>query len=394
MEGFWSYARHDADGDQGNLDELRKYLERRIGQRLGLGANLKLWRDRSQLAAGQLWSDEIEAQIAKSNAFIAVVTPNWLASPHCRKELLQFVQQPGAMNSPRIIFPLYLHSSSLLDTDDPAPCAETRRTAEILKARQWSDWRQISGELEDTGLQSREVMNKAREFAENIAVGLVPRPHIQQSPPLPQLNSGTRRRVPVPPQTVERPRGPARIDIDRSPNIAAPDELFVRPDVFFNKTEVMTPKYIFNVEVARARLRLDAVGGVVKRDTIAGRGGEAGTGAVLTYLGAQEWRIDPATATTLTDCELSESGLCTLAATSDDLGAVVSLVAAPGDFYVDEGSVRTGREASLGWLAGAAGRNASKLVKIWLSERASKRLERDYEDVILGQAMIMTRLEA
>jgi hypothetical protein len=89
FQGFFSYARHDADTDEKLVEALTKRLEKRVSGKL-TNARFSIWRDTNNLRTGDRWDDRIGDAVRTSHVFIILVTPKWSESPYCRKEYQLF----------------------------------------------------------------------------------------------------------------------------------------------------------------------------------------------------------------------------------------------------------------------------------------------------------------
>ena len=88
---FISYAHFDNETlteiEKGWVSAFDRALQKRLGQILGREANI--WRDR-KLQGCDIFGDEIVSQFPKLKVFVSIVTPRYLKSKSCRKELLEF----------------------------------------------------------------------------------------------------------------------------------------------------------------------------------------------------------------------------------------------------------------------------------------------------------------
>ncbi|MGO9132811.1 MAG: toll/interleukin-1 receptor domain-containing protein, partial [Methylovirgula sp.] len=91
LVGFFSYSRQDDEDSGGALSKLRDKIARELGMRLGRDRrDFRLWQDKTAIAYGTLWKDEITRAIAESAFFIPIVTPRTVRSPHCKFEFESF----------------------------------------------------------------------------------------------------------------------------------------------------------------------------------------------------------------------------------------------------------------------------------------------------------------
>ena len=88
---FVSYAHLDNETltreEQGWVSAFDSALQKRVAQLLGRKA--EVWRDR-KLQGNDIFGDEIIDQFPKLKIFISIISPRYLESEWCRKELQEF----------------------------------------------------------------------------------------------------------------------------------------------------------------------------------------------------------------------------------------------------------------------------------------------------------------
>jgi hypothetical protein len=89
---FLSYAHGD---DATWLRCFEQALLKGLRERLGEPA--EIWRDTKEIRLGELWQDEIKTGISRTAAFLALVSPNYLSSDYCGKELSHFLKDPSVV---------------------------------------------------------------------------------------------------------------------------------------------------------------------------------------------------------------------------------------------------------------------------------------------------------
>lgn len=94
---FISYAHLDDkpldEGARGWISDFHKLLETRLEQTIGYEINI--WRD-EKLTGNEVFGPEIESQLPLLKVMVSIVTPRYLASDWCKKEMGSFYQAAAA----------------------------------------------------------------------------------------------------------------------------------------------------------------------------------------------------------------------------------------------------------------------------------------------------------
>ena len=151
FQAFFSYAHADAELDPGLFDAFSDKLAKRVSARLP-DANLEIWRDSRKLTTGDLWDDQIKAELEKSHLLIVMLSPNWLKSTYCRKEFEVFTEREKAQNWKERVIPLLVHGVA---EDKKSYPLDQRRALDLLLARQFKPT------LADDYLRQREQQTNA-----------------------------------------------------------------------------------------------------------------------------------------------------------------------------------------------------------------------------------------
>ena len=81
--GFLCYAR--ADDVDGHITRLRNLLSEEVSGRRGI--DFPIYQDISDLNWGDVWRDDIDASIARTTFFFAIITSRFFQREQCRREL-------------------------------------------------------------------------------------------------------------------------------------------------------------------------------------------------------------------------------------------------------------------------------------------------------------------
>lgn len=106
FKGFFSYSHSDAEVDPRIVEAFSTELEKRVDAKL-VNARFELWRDNEKLRAGDYWDESIETAITSANIFIILLTPKWISSDYCHKELKIFEKPQAAHKSGGYVIPIY-----------------------------------------------------------------------------------------------------------------------------------------------------------------------------------------------------------------------------------------------------------------------------------------------
>jgi hypothetical protein len=88
---FISYAHRDnlplSEGQKGWIESLHRALEIRLGQTLG--ADPRIWRD-PKLGGNDYFADSLATQLSKAAILVTVLSPSYVNSEWCSRELKEF----------------------------------------------------------------------------------------------------------------------------------------------------------------------------------------------------------------------------------------------------------------------------------------------------------------
>ncbi|WP_322767692.1 TIR domain-containing protein [Frankia sp. Cr1] len=136
---FLSYAHADDEHDGGLITRFRQRLEGELRAQTGL-RELQIFQDRADIGWGQAWKDRIDSSLDAVTFFVPIVTPAFLASAQCRRELAWFVDRERRLGRNDLILPVYWIDVPALDV--PGRAAGDALLA-ALAARQYADWREL-----------------------------------------------------------------------------------------------------------------------------------------------------------------------------------------------------------------------------------------------------------
>jgi len=104
--GFFSYTHRDAEVDPNIVEAFSEELEKRVDANL-VNAKFEIWRDDKKPSVGDYWDQSIETAIKSAHVLIVLLTPKWISSDYCHKEIETFEQIEGTRNSEGYVIPIY-----------------------------------------------------------------------------------------------------------------------------------------------------------------------------------------------------------------------------------------------------------------------------------------------
>lgn len=149
--GFWSYARQDDEASDGRLSRLRAQLSSELQQMYGRD-RVQLWQDVAAIPPGTEWETAIDEAIAQSTFLIPLITPAFVESEYCCKEVAKFLAREAQINAAypelkgqRRIFPIVYIDADQSDPFDPATiaCLSKLQFVDFRKLREDDDPQQI-----------------------------------------------------------------------------------------------------------------------------------------------------------------------------------------------------------------------------------------------------------
>jgi hypothetical protein len=136
---FLSYVHADDEHDDGLITAFRRKLEGELRAQTGY-RELRVFQDRDDIAWGQAWRDRVDNSLDAATFLIPVVTPAFLASEQCRRELDRFLGRERRMGRADLVLPVYWITVPALE---PSGGATGDGLAVALADRQYADWREL-----------------------------------------------------------------------------------------------------------------------------------------------------------------------------------------------------------------------------------------------------------
>ena len=146
--GFWSYARGDDDASRGRLSALRTLLRTELQAQYGRDP-VQIFQDVAAIPPGSEWETEIRRALGQATFFIPIITPQFIQSEWCCKEVTIFLDRERGiwrehpeLAGVRRIYPIHYRDIKEIEPFDPTIVTEMRRL-------QWIDFRDLRRKAED-----------------------------------------------------------------------------------------------------------------------------------------------------------------------------------------------------------------------------------------------------
>jgi hypothetical protein len=167
--GFWSYVHDDNDGEGGRILRLCDLVQKEFASLTA--RSIEMFVDRKDIAWGAKWKITIDDALTETTFFIAIVTPRYLQSEQCRREILLFTQNAQEREVPELLLPiLYFPVDDLVEES-------TDKVRSAIAAAQYERFDQLRLEDEDSK-PYRTAVNKLALRLIDIAKEVANRPEI------------------------------------------------------------------------------------------------------------------------------------------------------------------------------------------------------------------------
>jgi TIR domain len=155
--GFWSYVQADNEAEQGRIKDLADDLGKQFAAITS--EPIQIFFDKSSLGWGDDWEARIEDAVIATSFFVPIVSPRYLASDACRRELQLFVRKAESIGYKDLVLPLVW-----FDVPDLHEANPVDDLAVIIKRYHWADWRDLRFEERDSGVYRRAVADLAQRL--------------------------------------------------------------------------------------------------------------------------------------------------------------------------------------------------------------------------------------
>lgn len=101
---FLSYVRKDDEYEQGRIVQFARDVAETYA--FLFGRDIRLFVDRDNTLWGEAWADRLANEVAQTSFLVSVVTPRYLTSEACAKEVLDFRAAAARSRTPGLLLPL------------------------------------------------------------------------------------------------------------------------------------------------------------------------------------------------------------------------------------------------------------------------------------------------
>ena len=134
--GFLSYVHKGDEADSRRISRLANDI---VAQHeLLTGDTIELFIDRKEIRWGDKWREKIDGNLGSVAFFIPVLTPRYLKSPECRRELQFFIRKAKKLGLNELLLPLYYVNIPSFD-DESVENGLIRAVREF----HYEDWREL-----------------------------------------------------------------------------------------------------------------------------------------------------------------------------------------------------------------------------------------------------------
>ncbi|WP_066362459.1 toll/interleukin-1 receptor domain-containing protein [Herbidospora mongoliensis] len=135
--GFWSYTHRDNQAENGRL--LRLAQEVREEFALLTGNELEIFVDREGIEWGDEWRQRIDDALQATTFFIPIITPRYMQSKECRRELLLFSGKAASLGVNELFLPILYAPIRQLER----PEENDDEIISLIQRTQYMDWRKL-----------------------------------------------------------------------------------------------------------------------------------------------------------------------------------------------------------------------------------------------------------
>lgn len=331
-----------------------------------------IWLDQEDLPPGTDWRARLHKDLWSAKALLPVITPSWLASEHCRAELIHFLKRDDVAGRDSTLFPIYL-----IDADEMNGKARDPVVADVvarLKTPQLCDYRNFFHDLKDhrkdaTQRVPAQLLTEIRKQLVPALTTAMKAATASRSTPV-QFGGGSTRRVCEAVDYKMPAKSPLNVDVLAGNNIISENRIAVAVSPRRRKLKVSTGERIYRLTLTSCEVWVEADGGIVVDP-------REPPGTV--NLGCNKWQVAVGEGVAT-----EHTVLCEVEARRPTVDVEIKTVVEPGNFAleahdsVDETTI-------------------SSVIRLWIARQALECLDPTPDDpdatYKLSRALLRTRQE-
>jgi len=140
--GFWSYTTSDDKNSRGKLSQLRALLAAELQQHIGRLPEVHIFQDVAAIPPGRDWEKQIREALEACSFMIPLITPAFLQSEWCCREVALFRAREAALGRDDLIYPIHWLDTDHTDPNFSEDCYD-KEILFFLRSRQWIDFRRL-----------------------------------------------------------------------------------------------------------------------------------------------------------------------------------------------------------------------------------------------------------
>ncbi|PSM44054.1 molecular chaperone Tir [Streptomyces dioscori] len=169
--GFWCYSRRDDELDGGRITRLAQSIAYEF--EIITGEELKVFLDDTSISWGESWRARIDMALSSVTFLIPIVTPRFLKSQECRKEVITFAGHATSFGLEELLLPIhYVNVPQLTDGESED------EVAALIARRQMEDWRELRLDDEKSPRYRQAIHKLALRISEILEEASVPPPPV------------------------------------------------------------------------------------------------------------------------------------------------------------------------------------------------------------------------
>jgi hypothetical protein len=159
--GFWSYTHRDDEIEEGRIRRLARKIANEFE---GITADeFDVFIDKKDIRWGDEWRKRIDSALTGSTFFMPIITPRFLKSEECRREILTFIGHAKSLGLQELLLPILYFDVPQLREPEPSD-----EVVALIAERQYMDWTKLRLEDEDSPAYRKEVNRLAVRLVEII----------------------------------------------------------------------------------------------------------------------------------------------------------------------------------------------------------------------------------